>query len=211
MAVVIGITGCTRCGKGRVAAALSEKLGGVEIVGQDNFWQGPRPDPSGQMSDEEPACTDNAAFAREIETAARKAQRYVIAEGFQLLHDASVRALLGPVHFLDLGRDECIRRRAQPRGPHNPHPISKEKLAAVVWPAHERHMAAAVDPLGARVTRHPAPATDAQVGAIAEAIFQHWHHGCVGTDTLPPPPPALHCRATRLSPRRRRSRSTSAG
>ena len=57
MAVVIGITGCTRCGKGRVAAALSEKLGGVEIVGQDNFWLGPRPDPSGQMSDEEPACT----------------------------------------------------------------------------------------------------------------------------------------------------------
>ena len=50
-------------------------------------------------------------------------------------------------------------------------------VAAVVWPAHERHMATSVAPLGARVTRHPAPATDAQVGAIVEAILQQLRAG----------------------------------
>ena len=36
---VIGITGCTRCGKGRVSEALSAALGGVQIVGQDSHWR----------------------------------------------------------------------------------------------------------------------------------------------------------------------------
>ena len=38
--VVIGITGCTRCGKGRVSRALSQRLGDTVIVGQDDYWIG---------------------------------------------------------------------------------------------------------------------------------------------------------------------------
>ena len=41
--VVIGITGCTRCGKGRVSQALAELLG-ADIVGQDLFWKAPARD-----------------------------------------------------------------------------------------------------------------------------------------------------------------------
>ena len=170
--VVIGITGATRCGKGRVSKVLSEALGNAAVVGQDAFWvRDWRDAATGQVSQDEPECTDHAAFARAIEVAATMGARFVIAEGFQLLHDASVRALLGPIHLLELSRAECIRRRSAPRdGLRNPIPIDTRKMEGMVWPAHERYCAASVDPLGARVERHAAPSTDAEVAATVARI-----------------------------------------
>lgn len=40
----------------------------------------------------------------------------------------------------------------------------------MVWPAHERHCTTSIDPLGARVQRHAAPSTDAEVAAIVNKI-----------------------------------------
>ena len=40
--VVVGVTGCTRSGKGRVSSTLYDALGGAPsatIVGQDQFWR----------------------------------------------------------------------------------------------------------------------------------------------------------------------------
>ena len=89
-------------------------------------------------SEEEPECTDFAKFAQKIqkakEAAAASGRRFVIAEGFQLLHDASVRALLGPIHMLELSRAECIRRRSAPVGQLNPNPIDAGRMETVVWP-----------------------------------------------------------------------------
>lgn len=123
--VVIGVTGATRCGKGRVSAALSEELREAAVVGQDRFWcQHWRCPITGVLSDEEPQCTDMAKFAQEIqkakEVAAASGRRFVIAEGFTLLHDASIRALLGPIHMLELSKDECIRRRSASTPPTHP-------------------------------------------------------------------------------------------
>ena len=126
-------------------------------------------------SEEEPECTDFAKFAQKIqkakEAAAVSGRRFVIAEGFQLLHDASVRALLGPIHMLELSRAECIRRRSAPVGQLNPNPIDAGRMETVVWPAHERHCSISIDPLGNRVQRHAAPSTEAEVDAIVGQIL----------------------------------------
>lgn len=176
--VVIGITGATRCGKGRVSKALAETLGNVAVVGQDAYWFRPWPDAAtGEPSAEEPECTDHAKFAENIQeataaAAAASGARFVIAEGFQLLHDASVRALLGPIHLLELSRDECICRRSAPRDElRNPNPINAGEMERVVWPAHLRYCTASVDPLGARVRRHVAPSTDDEVAATVSQIL----------------------------------------
>jgi hypothetical protein len=177
--VVIGITGATRSGKGRVSEALSKALGNATVVGQDKFWLCSRQRPdvvTGEMSSEEPECINHVRFARETQqataaAAAESGRRFVIAEGFQLLHDDSVQALLGPIHLLELSRAECIRRRSASRDKlRNPRPIDASKMERVVWPAYERYCAASVVPLGARVARHAAPSTDAEVAAIVRQI-----------------------------------------
>ena len=71
---VIGITGATRSGKGWVSSAVSAALGGVTVVGQDSFWRGPRRSPNGKLSQEEPECTDHAAFAAAVRQACRQAK-----------------------------------------------------------------------------------------------------------------------------------------
>ncbi len=173
MPIVIGITGATRSGKGRVSRALALALGGATIVGQDKFWFRPWPDAAtGELSEEEPECTNHSIFAEKIQEAIASGARFVIAEGFLLLHDASVRALLGPIHLLELSRDECIRRRSAPRDEHrNPNPINAMKMKEVVWPAYLRHCAASINPLGARVVRHEAPTTDGDVEATVGKIL----------------------------------------
>ena len=173
--VVVGVTGATRCGKGRVSTALSAILGGAEVVKQDKFWFRRWRSPTGEPSEEEPECTDFAKFVQKIqkakEAAAFSGRRFVIAEGFSMLHDASVRALLGPIHMLEISREECIRRRSAPKGPLNPRPINAGRVATVVWPAHERHCSASIDPLGNRVQRHAEPSTEAEMAAIVSQIL----------------------------------------
>jgi uridine kinase len=186
-AVVYGITGATRSGKSRVAkllrARLAERGHDVKVVGQDSFWVRPvrltLPDGSAAVSEEEPACTDNAAFARAI-TAARTAVAatqpaappgVVLAEGFQLLHAPEVAALVSRAIVIDSDRDECCARRCAPRGPHNPNPLPRRKFDGVVWPAHERYVASAVEPLveERRVRRLGPLHAEEQYGAAADS------------------------------------------
>ena len=99
----------------------------------------------------------------------------VIAEGFQLLHHERVRDLIGPMptYLLELSKEECIRRRAQPvHASLNPHPISESHMVAVVWPAYEAYHTQSVAPLFAegRVVCMPSPETDEDVETIVERI-----------------------------------------
>ena len=188
--VVIGITGCTRCGKGRVSRALSRRLGDTVIVCQDDYWIGAvavtTPDGNSVTSDEQPECTDHLGFAAAIEDAIKRAAAtaggrdhtvfgVVIAEGFQLLHHERVRDLIGPMptYLLELSKEECIRRRAQPvHASLKPHPISESHMVAVVWPAYEAYHTQSVAPLFAegRVVCMPSPETDEDVETIVERI-----------------------------------------
>ena len=137
--VVIGLTGCTRSGKSRVARALEARLGRnprVAVVGQDAFWSRSvrvrLPSGGEWSSDEEPQCTDHAKFACAIEAAVaagrgrgdggggtrRSARRdvvVVVAEGFQLLHDARVRELLsGPIVLFEVCQMKYFGRDPHP-------------------------------------------------------------------------------------------------
>ena len=131
--VVIGISGPTRSGKSSLARALASRLGvdPEAIVCQDSFWRRAvqvTTESGTIFSEEEPACTDHGAFAQAIQRAVESVQvatasssaaappAVVIAEGFQLLHDARVRDQLSkPFVVLDLTREQCIQRRSAPR------------------------------------------------------------------------------------------------
>jgi len=179
---VLGITGCTRSGKSRVAEGLRVHLGlpAESIVGQDQFWSRAvrLRLPTGQevVSEEEPECTDHGAFAdairAAISTAALHTPTCVIAEGFQLLHDTQVLGLLDHVFFLDLDRDECIARRSAPRSSRNPNPMSSTKCETLVWPAHERYVESKVSPLGSRVQWLKPPSSADDVSKVVEAICE---------------------------------------
>lgn len=61
--VVIGITGPSRCGKGRVVEMLTHMLEGrVAVIGQDHFWRRAcritLPNGQTRMSEEEAECHD---------------------------------------------------------------------------------------------------------------------------------------------------------
>ena len=189
---VIGITGCSRSGKSWVAKALAERLAlpGERVVGQDVHWRHAVPvslaDGRSVNSEEEPECTDHPAFARAIEVAAiggggaaaagTGGQSVVIAEGFQLVHDATVTSLLtGPIFYLEMSREECIRRRTAPPGgaAPNANPLSLADCEQLVWPAHERYLERSVLPLGARVVRLQAPSTPGEVAALVDLIVGH--------------------------------------
>lgn len=107
------------------------------------------------------------------ERCAGKHPAVVIAEGFKLVHDASVLGLLTHVFLLDLNEAECIKRRCSCKDPKlNPRPIPESEVREVLWPAHDRYVKASVDPLvkAGRIQSFAAPSTDAQVAVIVDSI-----------------------------------------
>eukprot|EP00933_Yihiella_yeosuensis_P011362 TRINITY_DN11861_c0_g2_i1.p1 TRINITY_DN11861_c0_g2~~TRINITY_DN11861_c0_g2_i1.p1 ORF type:complete len:188 (-),score=37.17 TRINITY_DN11861_c0_g2_i1:358-921(-) len=154
MAIVIGISGVSRSGKGWVSKGLIESIeaAGMKaiIVAQDNFWfrsckvvvKG-----SSRSSQEEPECTDHKRFLKAIKD---KLQSYdvVIAEGFQLLYSEEIASLLDHIFLIELDKDEARKRRIQPRDKQmNPNPLTPEDWDDLLWPAHERYMVKCVAPL----------------------------------------------------------------
>merc|ERR1740129_196776 len=180
--VVIGITGCTRSGKSRLAKALQQRLAvpGSAVIGQDGFWQRAVQvtTPVGRqvISEEEPECTDSDAFVAAIQeavgeaAAAGKGRPCVIVEGFQLVHDPRVPALLDHLFFIDLSRQECVERRSAPSGPRNPNPMTVDECENLVWPAHERYLQNKLGPLGERVCRLKSPGTSAELDTLVETV-----------------------------------------
>jgi len=181
--LVIGITGCTRGGKSWTAKALRNAFtaslganGSVAVVGQDSFWRRPVritcANGKVRSSEEEPECTDHAAFAAAIQTA-RQSRRVVIAEGFQLLHAPEVAAQISHVFVLEIARDEAKRRRTVDRV-HNPNPMSTSDFDDLVWPAHERYYAQSVRPCvdtgEAMVLR--SPSNDKDVAEIVRQVME---------------------------------------
>mmetsp|Transcript_38843 Transcript_38843/g.58601 ORF Transcript_38843/g.58601 Transcript_38843/m.58601 type:complete len:213 (+) Transcript_38843:99-737(+) len=155
--VVIGISGCTRSGKSTLAKELALHYKG-EHLSQDSFFMRPikidLPPPHGSMrSAEEPECTNWDRFAGAIQELKKKPGSYVIVEGYQLLHSPQVVEQLDHIFHLDIGQEECIRRRSAPKSEHNCHPIPVWKCRLLVWPAHERYVANSVEALGPRVHR----------------------------------------------------------
>jgi len=96
----------------------------------------------------------------------------VIAEGFQLLYDKRVVDILDHMFLLEIGSEECIRRRSAQRGPHNGNPLSLWKCENLLWPAHERYLESSVAPLGDKVQRIPGPSSAEDVAAIAKSIVE---------------------------------------
>ena len=81
---------------------------------------------------------------------------FVIVEGFQLVHNPRVAALLDLIFLLELDKAEARLRRTQPRdGTLNPNPLQPRDFDDVLWPAHERYMKEKVTPLGVRVVIAP--------------------------------------------------------
>ena len=158
-ATVIGLTGATRCGKSRIAAALKAALVAkgvkVVIVGQDAFWERAvkvRVENSEAYSQEEPECTNHARFAARIRSAMEEcsAGGVVIAEGFQLLHSAEVQQLYTHTFLIEIEHDEARARRTAAVGARNPNPLSAHEFDALAWPAHQRHLEKSVEPPFAR-------------------------------------------------------------
>jgi len=181
--VVIGITGCTRSGKSRLAQAIRDelRLPQSSVVAQDAFWSHAvlvqASSGAEVVSEEEPECTDNTLFAAALQEAIAAAvplpgrgRGCVIAEGFQLLHDDRVAGLLDYVFFIDLSRQECITRRSAPRGPSNPNPMSMEQCELLVWPAHERYVRDSIAPLRERIRWLAPPGEPSSLAKVAEEI-----------------------------------------
>ena len=183
--IVVGISGCSRSGKGRLSKALKAALEAkgdreVAIVGQDTYWKGPRySEHAGRMSHEEPSCTDHDAFAAMI---AEKSATHsiVIAEGFQLLHSEKVRSLLTHCYHLELDKETAKYRRTQAKDHfYNPNPLSAVDFEELLWPAHERYVKESVEAMGEQADRLKgmhlglkAPSTQEEVDELVERVVQ---------------------------------------
>lgn len=176
--VVIGITGCSRCGKGWVSKELLRAVEAAgkkaTIIGQDEFWfQTCQVNVHGHVrtSEEEPECTDHEKFAAAIKEKANT-HDVVIAEGFHLVHHRKVTGLLNHIFLIELDKDEARRRRTQPRDATvNPNPLQPRDFDDLLWPAHERYMKDKVAPLGARVVQLRSPANTAQRDELVDRIM----------------------------------------
>ena len=98
------------------------------------------------ISEEEVECTNWNRFWSAIETAMSSAgqNQFVIVEGFQALHDTRVINASHPSNgnirlYLDVSRDETIRRRSAPPSAKNPNSRPKQYCEQVLWPAHEKY------------------------------------------------------------------------
>lgn len=181
---IVGITGCSRSGKGWVSDGLKRAIAvkgqSVTVVGQDDYWAkqvevSVRGDV--RWSEEEPDCTDHAAFAAAIRAAAARmgttgSGGVVIAEGFQLVHSSDVTQQLDRIYYIELDRDEARRRRCQPPDEiTNPNPMTGGDWDDLVWPAHERYVAQSLTPLAASLRKLAYPKCIAERDAIVQGIL----------------------------------------
>jgi len=167
---VIAVSGPTRSGKSLIASSVASALQAqdwrCEVLCQDDFWVriGQRDvDGESVMSEEETTCTDWGAFvaaarearcrlgralsqAKEIEGLEQR-RGLLILEGFQVLHDESLRGMCTHMFHLDLPREEVIRRRSSEDTPErpNPRPCCERYCQLVVWPAHCEYEKRCVD------------------------------------------------------------------
>jgi uridine kinase/predicted NAD-dependent protein-ADP-ribosyltransferase YbiA (DUF1768 family) len=176
-AVIIGITGCTRCGKGwlskelqRVAASAGKR---VALIGQDEFWlQARQLHVQGKMrvSYEDPECFDHRRLATAIKEK-MGGNDLVIVEGCQLLHDRQVADLFHYTFLLQLGKFEAKHRRTQQRDIMlNPNPVSKDDFDEVLWPAHERYMKEKIEQ-NSQVMHYQSPKDPSELDRLVDRIM----------------------------------------
>ena len=178
--IVIGITGCSRSGKGWTSNELQRYLGdhgySTAVVGQDDYWVRSIKvtTASGRkaISEEAPECTDHESFAAAIRELL-ETHDVVIAEGFQLVYSPSVTNLLTHIFTIDIDKAEAKRRRCQPTDKiKNPNPMSELDFEELVWPTHERYEASSLALLGSRVVRFDYPKAVADVQAIVGEMLR---------------------------------------
>eukprot|EP01065_Artemidia_motanka_P034192 TRINITY_DN4137_c2_g1_i2.p1 TRINITY_DN4137_c2_g1~~TRINITY_DN4137_c2_g1_i2.p1 ORF type:complete len:200 (+),score=11.73 TRINITY_DN4137_c2_g1_i2:135-734(+) len=182
----IGICGCSRSGKSRLANALrstfEDRKCPVVVVNQDPFWYTSAivqlPCGKQKRSEEEPACTNWDSFSGAVAEARRscaaKGGGVVIVEGFQMLHDERVRDFVLPTRerqvcfFLDLPREDCIARRSAATGPFNPNSKGRTYCEDILWPAYERYVTRCIEPV--REQLHRVDATLGHERVVADVI-----------------------------------------
>ncbi len=151
--LVIGITGCSRSGKTRLANYLKTMLPtyqssvtDIEVVSQDDFWY-----QSIGASEECFECTAWDLFALTLTDKIANMRtgeqtKILIVEGFQLLFDDRVAQLLDIKFLLELPESECIRRRCSENSSINPNPKSIGYCKDFLWPVHQEYLERYVTP-----------------------------------------------------------------
>eukprot|EP00746_Dinoflagellata_sp_MGD_P160781 gnl/MRDRNA2_/MRDRNA2_87688_c0_seq1.p1 gnl/MRDRNA2_/MRDRNA2_87688_c0~~gnl/MRDRNA2_/MRDRNA2_87688_c0_seq1.p1 ORF type:complete len:240 (+),score=48.74 gnl/MRDRNA2_/MRDRNA2_87688_c0_seq1:109-720(+) len=158
LVTAIAISGPSRSGKTRLATLLRERLGAeiCTVLSQDAFWRSQRTrmvNGVRKISDEEVTCTDWKAFEAAVaklisqqeasgKTDVKKQKRYVIIEGFQVLHCDKTAEYFDAEFHLDIDKEEVIARRsaAASAARPNPHRKPRQYCQEILWPAHVEYV-----------------------------------------------------------------------
>ena len=148
-AVVIGISGASRCGKGTLSGNLKTEIRKrtglrVAVVGQDAFAtlqsrRCPEASPRGARWE----YTDSIDFHAFVADVRHQCSRndVVIVEGFRAFHESGIpfagsRSLNGSMHlriWLEVSRETCYERRMATTR------VSRALFNQALWPCHESY------------------------------------------------------------------------
>eukprot|EP00931_Biecheleriopsis_adriatica_P075180 TRINITY_DN49105_c0_g1_i1.p1 TRINITY_DN49105_c0_g1~~TRINITY_DN49105_c0_g1_i1.p1 ORF type:complete len:196 (-),score=42.65 TRINITY_DN49105_c0_g1_i1:44-631(-) len=149
MALLIGISGATRCGKGQLSANLSKELeqAGLTctVVGQDRFATCPHRVklPPGSAFEARYEYTDSIDFGAFIKAvdAARQRSQVVVVEGFRAFHESgklladgvSLTQAMALRFWLEIGYDTCHQRRMSSTK------VPQTLFDKALWPCHLKY------------------------------------------------------------------------
>ena len=150
---VIGVSGCTRCGKGTLAKGLRDALKGdvavgvvsilntgaradsslVQVLGQDDYYDM-------RLVSKAPSGWEDSSALRHADlrqdlSDVRKARvaQYIVVEGFRAFHDPELTAQMDLMIWLNLDKAECYTRRQRTKR------VPKTVFEEHLWPRHEEY------------------------------------------------------------------------
>ena len=106
---IVGITGCSGCGKTNLAENLSFRFLSCKVISLDSFYK-TDVDRDAIVSWEDPSLIDWNEAEKEIRNA-RERHKMLIVEGFCMLHCEEVRKLLDVTVGVVIEKDVALQRR----------------------------------------------------------------------------------------------------
>ena len=153
---VLAVSGPSGAGKSTTAAVICSVLEAegvsVALLHGDNHFIGPKPESYWtQENKDHPGAVDLPAVRAEIELARNSSDApnaVVIVEGFMLLQDEPIMALVDAVLFIGCTQEECLARRLM-RSVRTPHENEglRRYYDACVWPGYLQYTAPALERL----------------------------------------------------------------
>jgi len=149
---VIGISGCTRCGKGTLSKGLVEALSqhhrDAVTLCQDRFAS-PRLSARAPSGWEDTASIDHSLFRSELSTAMQlPGVQLVIVEGFRAFHDPMMVEQMDALLWLEVGKQACHDRRMATTK------VTETVFRNHLWPRHLEYQQAVFGPGGAMETKN---------------------------------------------------------